>query len=356
MNVAPTHARSVLRTCLLLLAFVTAPACTSIGPPMLKRDRFDYSNALSNSAREQMLLNLVRLRYMESPVFLDVTSVVNQYTLEGTLRAGIDSGPIFNSQAGGAEGTYADRPTVTYAPRRGEDFTRSLLRPIPPSSLFALAQAGWNIDFLFLNSTNAINGVYNRFGSGLRARPADPGFAKLMSLLRDIQKASSTGIRIDEKGEQAAAVFFFTRNAAPEIERKIREVNQLLGLDPDTREFNLTYGAVAENDNEVTVLSRSLLEMMANYSSDIEVPQKHVEEQRTWGTLEPDDGLAPLMKIRSGPKRDRNAAISAKYRDHWFWIDDRDFQSKRAFLYLMIISSLTETGEATAPILTIPAG
>lgn len=42
-------------------------------------DRFDYNQAIVQSTNEQMLLNMVRLRYSEPPVFLAVNSVLTQY-------------------------------------------------------------------------------------------------------------------------------------------------------------------------------------------------------------------------------------------------------------------------------------
>jgi hypothetical protein len=45
-----------------------------------------------------------------------------------------------------------------------------------------------------------------------------------------------------------------------------------------------------------------------------------------------------------------------RYRNYWFWIDDRDLNSKRLFMFLMMFSSLAETGAVPqTPIITIPA-
>ncbi len=46
--------------CLVWLLF---PACTRFGPKGVPGDRFSYNEAISKSQKEQMLLNLVRLRY-----------------------------------------------------------------------------------------------------------------------------------------------------------------------------------------------------------------------------------------------------------------------------------------------------
>lgn len=66
-----------------------------IGPQTVSRDRFDYVNAVSDSWKRQMLLNLVKTRYADAPVFFDVASVISQYSIEGQLgfRAGENDPP-----------------------------------------------------------------------------------------------------------------------------------------------------------------------------------------------------------------------------------------------------------------------
>src|ERR1700752_4214727 len=97
--------------------------CASIGPGTVARDRFDYTTAISDSWKAQMLLNVVKLRYADAPVFLDVASVINQYGFQGFVgvsgswfRNPADS--LFGSAAQNvtAQGTYLDKPTITYSP------------------------------------------------------------------------------------------------------------------------------------------------------------------------------------------------------------------------------------------------
>jgi hypothetical protein len=93
--------------------------CVSIGPRTIPRDRFDYGTAIADSRKEQLLLNIVRLllnivplRYLEAPVFLDVASVINQYSLEGqlSLRAGVNDSILGGDTLGlGGAGRWADR-------------------------------------------------------------------------------------------------------------------------------------------------------------------------------------------------------------------------------------------------------
>ncbi len=134
----PRQTRPVLPTLLLGLTLLGGAGCT-IGPGTMTRDRFDYTVAVAESWKSQMLLNLVKLRYSDTPVFLDVGQIVSGYTVQSAFTATGNvfstSGPVPgvpNSSIGlGAQGQFTDRPTITYAPLMGERFARSLMTPIP---------------------------------------------------------------------------------------------------------------------------------------------------------------------------------------------------------------------------------
>jgi hypothetical protein len=83
------------------LAFILLAGCSGIGPGTVERDRFDYVNALSDSWKKQMLLNLVKIRYLDAPVFLGVSSVISQYAVEGKIDLGVSwNDPILGSSHG----------------------------------------------------------------------------------------------------------------------------------------------------------------------------------------------------------------------------------------------------------------
>ena len=55
---------------------VALTACSSIGPSTMDRDHLDYGRSVGENWKNQMLTNLVRLRYVDMPVFVDVGQIV----------------------------------------------------------------------------------------------------------------------------------------------------------------------------------------------------------------------------------------------------------------------------------------
>src|SRR5262249_35260124 len=157
-----------------------------------------------------------------------------------------------------------------------------------------------------------------------------------------------------------ATVITFRKRGGPDGDADSATVRRLLGLDPSEREFRVVYGSVASN-KEIAILSRSMLQILINLSSAIEVPEQHVAEQRGSANVPsemgPDGTLEPLLRIWSGSEQPRDAFVAVPYRGQWFWINDRDLVSKRFFSFLLFAFSLVEAGAkgGGAPILTIPA-
>lgn len=103
-----------------------------------------YTTAISDSWKRQMLLNIVKIRYGDAPVFLDVASVINQYSLQSNVNAGFGWSfpPNANNQLVGVAGSYIDRPTITYNLMTGEKFARSLMTPVAPATVMTLVEGG----------------------------------------------------------------------------------------------------------------------------------------------------------------------------------------------------------------------
>ena len=95
-------------------------ACAQLGPRSIPGDRLEFSRALADSWKDQALLNIVKFRYLDPPIFVDVGQIVAGYTMESQVSAGVAGGhdtPDVLSL--GASGKYTDRPTITYSPLTG---------------------------------------------------------------------------------------------------------------------------------------------------------------------------------------------------------------------------------------------
>ncbi len=332
----------------------------------MKRDRFDYNTAISDSWKEQTLLNIIKIRYADMPLFVEVASVVSGYTLEGSVDI---SGTLSSDDALqgdflslGTAGKYIDRPTITYTPITGTQFNRSFMLPIPPSAVLFLMQTGWPVDLIMPLTVEAINGLRAQVSAGMNRRAGDPRFYRVIELLREIQKSGAVGMQIIKESEfkETTVLFFSKENVSPEIEAAMKEVDQLLGLRPGAREVTVSYGLLPKSDTEIAMLTRSMLHIMIELATKVDVPPQHVTEGRTIPSMVQEEqtiaSFTRLIQVKHGPSRPDDAFSAVRYRDHWYWIDDRDFNSKRTFTFVMILMSLSEKGgTGDLPVVTIPA-
>ena len=138
-------------------------------------------------------------------------------------------------------------------------------------------------------------------------------------------------------------------------------MKNLLGLNPDAKEYSLAYGSIAKDDREIAILTRSMIHITAELAARVEVPPEHVEEGRAspgvYDRKSDVDRRRSRVKIYHSAGEPDDAFVQVKYRDYWFYIDDRDFRSKRAFTFLMFLFTLAETGvPQEKPVITIPTG
>jgi hypothetical protein len=349
------------------LSLMIVSGCSAIGPTILARDRFDYSSAVADSWKRQTLLNIVKLRYLDSPVFMDVAQIVSGYQLQTTVSAAgtatfePSSVPTIGSFLNfGGQGSFTDRPTITYVPLTGDQYIRGVVTPLRPEQLFSAVVAEWPVEAILFTVVSSLNGLGNQRLAGVAPRAADPRFLRVVQLLGSLQASSAVGFRIAE-GKQPGVrpILFFRREELGDREREeIDEVRKLLGLDPDAAEFELVSGPTPSSQREIAVQTRSLIQILLEVGGQVSVPPSHLAEGRATPEL-PDPPPATetvrRMRIHSSTERSAHAFLSVPYRDHWFWIDDRDLITKRNFALLMLFFALADAGDRKGlPTLTIP--
>lgn len=180
-------------TLVLLLIVLTSAGCSLMMPPQkIPMDRRNYIDAISTSWKEQLLSNLIRLRYRDTLTFLEMTSVNTSYSLDVSLSAGYSTiwRPLVNTtgwrNAGviGGSVDYADRPNVSYIPIRGEALAKTLVSPISLSNILSGLQTGSNAGYIFSCCVDSINHLRNRSPSGNFS--GDPGFFELYQLVDNL--------------------------------------------------------------------------------------------------------------------------------------------------------------------------
>jgi hypothetical protein len=361
-----------MRLRLLTLAFVAlllpgACGCRHYGPRSITADRLPYNEAVASSWKEQTLLNVVKLRYMDTPFFVDVPQITSGYTLQGTATTNggvfspVSPAASFAQQLGltlNLQGSYQDRPTISYQPQTGSQFIRNLTTPINPGSVLFLLQSGYPADVVFDLTVDTINGLQNRSVSGGQLRPADPEFTRMVEVLRKAQVSGHVGIRVEREKDKPDSIVLFFRDTRidPALAGELTEVRRTLGLDPTRNDFRVVVGAAAANPGEIAILTRSVIRILSELSTFVEVPVEHQVSGIAPPIGEEPAAGPPPFRVLSGPRRPCDPFAAVCYEGRWFWIEKSDYRSKRTLGYLLVLLALADTGaKENMPVLTIQA-
>jgi len=334
--------------------------CVHVKANTVVRDRFDYGQSLAESWKQQVLLNVVRIRYADAPIFVDVTNIINSYTKSASATAGATVSADNPQGTLSANGVFSNTPTVTYQPLTGDKFIKSMLQPIPVVAIFQMLQAGWPGDLLLRTAVRSINDLQNqRLGHS-----ADPQFNQVISLVTRLQESSALNIRVEkrkppslpvEQEEEVVILALSRQNFSPSVLADVAEFRRLLGITDDAKEYTVVGGTTARSSGEIAVSTRSMFEVIIEYGSGIDVSASDKAEGRVLPFSDSGDPSSRLVHISTGLSRPGDAYAAIPYRGRWFWIYDRDLQSKARFTLLMILSWLVETApDRTAPVLTVP--
>ena len=342
-------------------------ACRSIGPATVVRDRTDYGSSIGNSWKEQTLLNIVKLRYADMPIFLEVAQVIAGYKLQSAISGSFTGGnanasligPFTASGNATAGSTYTDQPTVVYSPLTGIDFLKRLMTPVPPSSVMFMLQAGYSAQRIMPILLDSVNGIAN--GSNRLQRSPDTRFTHLVRLVAEGQLAGTIEVRIEriKQGAESSLMVFPPIKDPGAVARR-KEITNLLCLKPDLREFKVQYGAFSGRDDEIDMKTRSMLEIMLEFAAAVQVPEKDVAEGKATPGAASTQKQAPLggppMRVLVGEAAPKDAYVAVPYNDRWYWIANTDIDSKTTFGVVMLLFSIADTGaKGATPVVTIPA-
>lgn len=357
----------VLATGLLAIA-VALSGCTQLGPELVKAGRNDYNVAVAQTNDEQLVLNLVRLRYADNPMWLSVGSVTTQFSFARGASADLlrDADVLQYGWRIGADVRYSETPTISYTPVSGEQYVRNLLAPMRFGTFMLLANRGWSIERLLRLVANRMNGLQNApeaVGPTPAEAPLYSKFARAARVLRELQKKDAIRFRFKDPGADTRPALFIAPQARDWPET--RELRSLLGLEEVKRRYDLHFLADKPSPDSIGIELRSLAEMANFLSTSVEVPARDEEAGRVMVTKDGNGQrfdwsrvTGGLFRIRSSLERPTDALAAIRYRGAWFYIDDRDIDTKYTFRLLDQVGSMLagDLQKGPAPVLTLPVG
>jgi hypothetical protein len=159
-----------------------------LGPSMIRANHLTDNDAVQFTERQELLLNIVRLRYNEGPEFLATSSISTKFSLNLSATAGATLGDdqalrTNLANVGGAVG-FSERPTITLIPRNEKEFTQQLISPIELEIVFLLVNYGWDMDRVFMLTSDGINGLRNQT---FREIPVENYEAQLLDFTRTVK-------------------------------------------------------------------------------------------------------------------------------------------------------------------------
>lgn len=344
---------------------IVLSGCVHLGPDAVRTSRIDYNNALRITEDEQMLLNIVRLRYRDRMFFLEADTVTTQYSYAASVEPSISWLPsVGSSESLRNRMAIEERPTVTYRPLRGRDFVERILTPVSPETLILLSNSGWPISRILRTCIERLNNLQNGFQTNQQDFTVDgrshQAFIDVVYALRELELSNLVAGAKDPETNQIVLRFKASAHQHPAFKRLV----SLLKFDRNATVLPLVNAIENQNPNMLTIQARSFDSIMFFLSQSVTVPAKHQAENRvplrndeTGRVFNEARVTKDLFKIHSATEKPDDASVAVFYRDNWFYIDDADSASKSTFSLLTQIFALQSGSvQQAAPVLTIPLG
>jgi hypothetical protein len=351
-----------------------------LGPLSVPLDRFDYNKVTGESSNQQLLLNIIRLRYGEPVHWIEVSSMISKYQFQASAgweqwfnNLNVFQSPVLRGLLGGTDPVpdrqnqwnvgvqYQDSPTISYTPLEDQQFSQRFLTPVPITVIAYFIQAGWPAEQVFGCCVQRINDLENVRPAVACTRPADEvesGFQRLLTLLRDYHRVHHLSLRL-QTDEQKQHLYLMSPPVRPdEVERA--EFRKLLNLSQSADRIRLSEGAIAGEPDSLSIETRSLLGILQALSAGVEAPLKdRLKGRALTDGAEPAEleQTAAWIRVESSNLPQLDAFVQVYYHDSWFYIRKDDMGSKRTFSLLTYLYALQATGVISkGPFVTIQAG
>ena len=352
---------------LLPVFFFFLTSCSHLGPDFMEGNRNEYNKVLANTNDEEVLLNLVRRRYADSIAILEVNSVST--SLEWKKSTGISAklfdGDLDDNNLGlSSDGSYSEKPTITYLPLDGADYVKNILTPVDLETILLLTRSGWAADRVFRLTVNKINGINNASeasGPTPGSAPEYEKFLKVASALKKLQQEDSftLGYRLEDDSSKLGFLIKPSQRNNEEVKKfltliNIQNTNNIIPITTNYR------GQTNQQTIEMNIRSLAGIQFFLSHGiiipkEDLDMGRVQITKNNSGEIFDWNKVLSGLFTVYSSKEKPNNASVKVQYRGNWFYIRDNDMQSKYTLMLLNQISAL-QSGviEKVGPILTIP--
>lgn len=343
--------------------------CATLGAQTLPEVQAAYNEKLSLTQDTQFLLNIVRLRYRDTPAFLDVASLTTQQTMAGSSGLGATVPLVPTPGLTGTAnlgGSLSVTPTTTFSPVRGDDFVKRLVAPISLQTVTMVASSGWSIGRVLQLTVDRLNQLSNAPSATGPTPDLPPDASRFITLTRALRalqvsdRLSMSTVRDDGTGD--SGILYFDDEASQTD--PFRTVHELLDLPAEQTRIRLTEDFTRRDAELLRVRLRSVLGAIFFLSQAVEVPPEHeqaglvtVTRETTGGRFDWQKVLDGIFRVQWSASEPPRAAVKVKHRGVWFFVADDDLESKSTFMLLVQLFNMQAgRGALPVPLLTIPAG
>ena len=378
---------------------------------IIQSRHWDLNETIRETSNEQLLLNLVRLRYDDTPYFLQLSSITTNFSASANLGVS-GSFPEGDNNVLGLSGgvSYSESPTVTWSIPDSREFLGRLYAPVGADQLNVLSQTGFDLIEVYRLGVQQMNLLRNRefqIRYGEYQPESYPEFLEALDLMEAMRKEGLVDFtyqlmsnyggpalpmsQIDARGiaEGSPSILYLSRStgmATPyrvskplhirfrkesDLDPRAKRLRQLLKLRTDLYQYPITNnqdvspeGLAAVDgklplvfDPDVTVThiglnNRSVYDILRYAAASVDVAENVLAS----GQVRKNDiRLDEYLHIRSSRSEPSNAWLKVKYRGYWFYIPATDTNSKTTFALLSaLFSSVVGEVPGAKPVLTLP--
>ena len=337
-------------------------SCSNFGSTQLGPDRISYNNAMQYSDLQQTLLNIVRLRYTDSPYFLELNNVVSQFSLSKTLSLN-----VLNGTTPGLIGTadsslsLSESPTLTYTPLQGPDAVKRLMTPFDLGMVYYLMRSGWTVDKVIRLTLVRLGPYENAELASRQAASRVPVYKEFQELglaLRAIEHAGN--LKVKSLQMNGGTVIKLIVKFTPSFSAGQRKVLARIGITPKTP-FVFLENEPTKLEHHYYAQTRTSMELLNYLSKGVDVPVEHFKSGRVRRTIDKNNNefdwhkiTKGQMRVRYSPHRPVDAFVSVHYRDRWFYIADNAIYTKETLMMLgFLMSAVQGEVKSVLPVFTV---